>query len=132
MVVAESPVKRVEDGAKVPRGAVVGVVIAGGRSRRFGGEKAIAELRGKPLLVWAAERLGRSCARVAVNARPGSDTERLARARTLPVLHDSPGDAEGALAGVKAGLAWASGSARRTGRESRATRPYCPTTFSIG
>src|SRR4051794_15842933 len=107
MVVAESPEKRVEDGAKVLRGAVVGVVIAAGRSRRFGAEKAIAQLRGKPLLIWAAERLGLSCARVAVNARPGSDTERLARARSLPVLHDSDADAQGALAGVRVGLGWA-------------------------
>jgi len=107
MIVAESPVKRVEDGAMASPGAVVGVVIAAGRSRRFGAEKAIAELRGKPLLVWAAERLQRSCARVAINARPGSDTERLARARDLPVLHDAQGDAEGALAGIRAGLAWA-------------------------
>jgi len=107
MIVVHSPVKRVEDGAQAPRGVVVGVVIAGGRSRRFGAEKAVAELLGKPLLVWAAERLQRSCALVAINARLGSDTERLARARDLPVLHDAPGDAEGALAGVRAGLAWA-------------------------
>src|SRR5262245_20437784 len=107
MIVAESPVKHVEDGAMASPGAVVGVVIAGGRSRRFGSEKAIAELLGKPLLFWAAYRLQRSCARVAINARPGSGTERLARARDLPVLHDGPGDAEGALAGIRAGLAWA-------------------------
>jgi molybdenum cofactor guanylyltransferase len=107
MIVAGSPVKRVEDGAKALRGAVVGVVLAAGRSRRFGAEKAVAELLGKPLLVWVAERLRRSCARIAVNARPGSDTERLARARSFWVLHDAPGDAQGALAGVRAGLAWA-------------------------
>ncbi|HEY0340458.1 MAG TPA: NTP transferase domain-containing protein, partial [Steroidobacteraceae bacterium] len=49
-------------------GAVVGVVVAGGRSVRFGGEKAAAMLAGKPLLTWAAIRLARSCAAVAVNA----------------------------------------------------------------
>jgi molybdenum cofactor guanylyltransferase len=115
MIVTESPVKRVEDG----RGDVVGLVIAAGRSRRFGTEKAVADLLGKPLLVWAVERLASSCAVVAVNARPGSDTERLAQARELPVLHDAPGDAQGALAGVRAGLAWAA----RVGARALAVSP---------
>ncbi len=74
---------------------------------------------GKPLLVWAAERLASSCDLVAVNARPGSETERLARARELPVLHDAPGDAQGALAGVRAGLAWA----ERVGARALAVSP---------
>ncbi len=115
MIVTESPVNRVEDG----RGGVAGLVIAAGRSRRFGAEKAAAELLGKPLLFWAAERLASSCALVAVNARPGSETERLARARGLPVLHDASGDAEGALAGVRAGLAWA----ERVGARALAVSP---------
>jgi len=93
--------------SKHPPATIVGVVIAGGRSLRFGGEKAIAELNGKPLLISAAERLQRCCATVAVNARPGSETESLARTCGFAVLHDAPGDAAGALAGVKAGLTWA-------------------------
>ncbi|HYM27782.1 MAG TPA: molybdenum cofactor guanylyltransferase [Steroidobacteraceae bacterium] len=88
---------------------VVGVVLAGGRSVRFGGEKAAALLRGTPLLLWAARRLARSCAAVAVNTRPGTEAESLAQAAGLPVLHDMPGDAAGPMAGVKAGLAWARG-----------------------
>jgi molybdopterin-guanine dinucleotide biosynthesis protein A len=86
---------------------VVGLVLAGGRSVRFGGEKAAAEFRGKPLLVWAAERLAGACPAVAVNARPGTEAERLAGG--LPVLHDRPGDPDGPLAGVRAGLEWAAG-----------------------
>jgi molybdopterin-guanine dinucleotide biosynthesis protein A len=88
-------------------GAVVGVVIAGGRSVRFGGEKAVAMLAGKPLLTWAAIRLARSCPAVAVNARPDTEAEALARSEGLPVLHDMQGDAAGPLAGVKVGLTWA-------------------------
>jgi molybdenum cofactor guanylyltransferase len=126
MIVAESPVKRVEDGANALRGSVVGVVIAAGRSSRFGTEKAVAELLGKPLLAWAAERLGRSCAAVAVNARPGSETERLARARNLPILHDAPGDAHGALAGVRAGLAWAEWLGARALAVSPCDAPLLP------
>jgi molybdenum cofactor guanylyltransferase len=88
-------------------GGVVGVVIAGGRSVRFGGEKAVAGLAGKPLLMWAAERLARSCVTVAINARPDTEAEALARAEGLTVLHDMPGDAAGPLSGVKVGLQWA-------------------------
>jgi molybdopterin-guanine dinucleotide biosynthesis protein A len=82
-------------------------VIAGGRSIRFGGEKAAAVLAGRPLLLWAAARLARSCITVAVNARPGTEAEALARAAGLPILHDARGDAAGPLAGVKVGMAWA-------------------------
>ena len=88
-------------------GPVLGVVIAGGRSVRFGGEKASAGLAGKPLLIWAAARLARSCSAVAVNARPDTEAEALARAEGLTVLHDRPGDAAGPLAGVRVGLEWA-------------------------
>jgi molybdopterin-guanine dinucleotide biosynthesis protein A len=88
-------------------GTAVGMVVAGGRSTRFGGEKAVALLQGRPLLLWAVRRLRRSCGEVAVNARPGTETEALARAEGLQVLHDAPGDPDGPLAGVKAGLAWA-------------------------
>jgi molybdopterin-guanine dinucleotide biosynthesis protein A len=65
--------------------AMVGVVIAGGRSRRFGAEKAVAQLGGRPLLLWAAERLARSCSRVAVcsPAIPDPITRKRVRIRSL-------------------------------------------------
>ena len=88
-------------------GGVIGVVIAGGRSVRFGGEKAVAGLAGKSLLMWAATRLARSCLAVAINARPDTEAEALARAEGLTGLHDMPGDAAGPLSGVKVGLQWA-------------------------
>jgi molybdenum cofactor guanylyltransferase len=89
------------------RTPIVGVVIAGGRSVRFGGEKAVAMLSGMPLLLWAARRLQRACSAVAVNARAGTETEALALAADLPVLHDQQQDPLGPLAGVKVGLQWA-------------------------
>lgn len=98
---------------------VAGVVIAGGRSVRFGGEKAAAELAGKPLLLWAVRRLQSACAPVAVNTRPGTQTEALAQTEGLPVLHDTPGDAAGPLAGVRVGLEWA----QRLGARSLAVSP---------
>ncbi|MDE2136975.1 MAG: molybdenum cofactor guanylyltransferase [Gammaproteobacteria bacterium] len=98
---------------------LAGVVLAGGRSVRFGGEKAAALLAGKPLVLWAVERLREVCAQVAVNARPGSEAQALARAAGLEVLHDLPGDAAGPLAGVRAGLIWAAGQ----GAEALAVSP---------
>jgi molybdopterin-guanine dinucleotide biosynthesis protein A len=87
--------------------AVAGLVLAGGRSVRFGGEKAVALLEGRPLISWAAERLRCVCANVAINVRPGTEAEAIARAAGLPLLYDEPGDAAGPLAGIKAGLIWA-------------------------
>jgi molybdopterin-guanine dinucleotide biosynthesis protein A len=105
---------------------VVGLVLAGGRSVRFGGEKAVALLDGKPLLAWAVERLRSVCADVAANVRPGTEAEAVARALGLPVLHDEPGDATGPLAGVKVGLLWAQGQGARTLAVSPCDAPSLP------
>ncbi|HET8700000.1 MAG TPA: NTP transferase domain-containing protein, partial [Gammaproteobacteria bacterium] len=94
--------------------AVVGLVLAGGRSVRFGGEKAVALLDGKPLLLWAAERLRSVCANVGANVRPGTEAEAVAQTLGRPVLHDEPGDATGPLAGVKVGLIWAEAQGAHT------------------
>ena len=88
---------------------MLGLVIAGGRSSRFGGEKAVAVWGDRPLLLWAVERLARACGEVAVNARPGTETEALARRWGLLVLADEPGAPDGPLSGVQAGLKWAQG-----------------------
>jgi molybdenum cofactor guanylyltransferase len=99
--------------------AVVGLVLAGGRSLRFEGEKAAADLAGLPLILWAARRLQRSCQVVAANVRPGTESEEIAEAAGLPLLYDIAGDALGPLAGVKVGLMWA----RDQGARSLAVSP---------
>ena len=109
-----------------PTTSVAGMVVAGGRSTRFGGEKAVAELRGQPLLVWAVRRLQRACRDVAVNARLGTETESLAMREGLAVLHDAPGDPDGPLAGVKAGLAWAASRGARSLAVSPCDAPLLP------
>src|SRR5258708_12160650 len=86
---------------RVP-GSVVGIVIAGGRSTRFGGEKAVAGLGDKPLLMWAALRLQRSCEAVAVNVRPGTEAQSLARSESLPLLYAAPGERPRPLPAVPA------------------------------
>ena len=89
------------------RTPMAGLALAGGRSTRFGGEKANALLGGRRLLAIALDHLGRHCEAVAVSAGPGSEAEALARARDVPVLHDPAGAPRGPLAGVCAGLYWA-------------------------
>jgi molybdopterin-guanine dinucleotide biosynthesis protein A len=105
---------------------VVGAVIAGGRSVRFGGEKAAALLAGVPLLLWAARRLQRACGAVAVNARPGTEAAALAATAGLPLLHDAPGDPDGPLAGVRAGLLWAQQLGARSLAVSPCDAPLLP------
>jgi molybdopterin-guanine dinucleotide biosynthesis protein A len=101
-------------------------VLAGGRSVRFGGEKAVALLEGRPLLVWAAERLRSVCALVAINVRPGTEAEAAAKGLGLPMLRDAAGDATGPLAGVKVGLIWAQEQGARTLAVSPCDAPLLP------
>jgi len=108
------------------KGAVVGLVLAGGRSVRFGGEKSVALLDGRPLLEWAAERLRSVCARVAINVRAGSEAESVAQAQSLPTLYDEAGDALGPLAGVKVGLTWAEAQGARLLAVSPCDAPLLP------
>lgn len=105
---------------------LAGLVLAGGRSVRFGGEKAVALLEGRPLLAWAAERLRTVCASVGVNVRPGTEAEAMAKGLGLPTLHDVAGDALGPLAGVKVGLIWAEEQGARTLAVSPCDAPLLP------
>jgi molybdopterin-guanine dinucleotide biosynthesis protein A len=106
--------------------SVVGLVLAGGRSVRFGGEKAVALLEGKPLLAWAAERLQSVCSTVAINVRAGTEAEAVAKALGYATLHDEAGDALGPLAGVKVGLIWAKEQGARALAVSPCDAPSLP------
>lgn len=87
------------------QGAVLGVVLAGGLSRRMGAEKGLLELAGMPVLAHVLAALaGQSpvpLAGVILNAN--GDAQRFA-AFACPVVADSVPDAPGPLAGVLAGL----------------------------
>ncbi|MEO7027433.1 MAG: molybdenum cofactor guanylyltransferase [Caulobacteraceae bacterium] len=103
----------------VPPLRLAGLVLAGGRSKRFGSEKAVALFRGRPMLDWSLDALATVCGAVAVSARAESAAADLARGRGLPVLADDPDIPEGPLAGIAAGIAWA----RNSGFTHLATLP---------
>jgi molybdopterin-guanine dinucleotide biosynthesis protein A len=103
---------------------VFGLVLAGGRSSRFGYEKAAADLAGRPLIAWVLQVLTPACAEVAINARPGTQAAAFGERLGCVILADDPCDPEGPLAGVRAGLAWA----LTRGADALATAP-CDTPF---
>ena len=88
-----------------PSPSILGVLLAGGRSRRMGsGEKSLVSLAGQPLLAHAIERLRPQVAGLIVNAN--GDPQRFA-AFDLPVVPDTVDGFVGPLAGILAGMLWA-------------------------
>lgn len=84
---------------------VVGVILAGGLSRRMGGgDKALRLLGGRPILTHVIARARAQVGRLVLNAN--GDPERFAQFR-LPVAADGVAGFAGPLAGVLAGLEWA-------------------------
>jgi molybdopterin-guanine dinucleotide biosynthesis protein A len=97
---------------------LVGLLLAGGQSRRMGGgDKALRELGGVPLLARVIARLRPQVDALVLNAN--GDPARFA-AFGLPVVADSVPGFAGPLAGVLAGLDWAA-----------AHRPDCPAVLSV-
>jgi molybdenum cofactor guanylyltransferase len=84
---------------------IVGLLLAGGQSRRMGGgDKALRPLDGIPLLDRVIERLRPQVDTLVLNVN--GDAGRFAR-YALPVMADSVPGFAGPLAGVLAGLDWA-------------------------
>ena len=82
----------------------IGLILAGGLSRRMGGgDKALLPLGGRPLLAHVAARLAPQCAELLLNAN--GDPARMADF-ALPIVPDSIPDHAGPLAGVLTGLDW--------------------------
>jgi len=87
------------------RSGIIGVILAGGLSRRMGGgDKGLLELAGKPMLSHVVERLAPQVARLIINANGAP--ERFS-ALGLPVVADTVTGFAGPLAGVLAGMRWA-------------------------
>ena len=90
---------------RIPSSAVLGVLLAGGRSERMGGgDKCLVELGGRPLLAHAIERLRPQVASLVLNAN--GDARRFARF-DLPVVADTVTGFAGPLAGILAGMLFA-------------------------
>ena len=88
---------------------VVGVVLAGGLSRRMGGgDKALLALGGRTILDHVIERARPQVSHLALNAN--GDAARFARFG-LPVIADVVEGHAGPLAGVLTGLEWAAAEA---------------------
>ncbi|HEX5922651.1 MAG TPA: molybdenum cofactor guanylyltransferase [Baekduia sp.] len=71
-------------------GPPVGVVLAGGLGRRLGGDKAIVELEGRPLLLYPVEALHELCDDVVVVAKRDTMLPPLAGAAQLWIEPDEP------------------------------------------
>ena len=98
--------------------SIVGLLLAGGQSRRMGGgDKALRLLGGKTLLDHVIDRMRPQVAALVLNAN--GDAARFARFG-LPVVSDSIADFAGPLAGVLAGLDW-----------TAANRPECALVVSV-
>jgi len=77
---------------------ILGVVLAGGQSRRFGSDKALAELDGQTLIAHAVATVSRWTDHVVVVGRASAPA---------PVLPDWPAPGLGPLGGLAAGLRFA-------------------------
>ena len=97
---------------------IVGLLLAGGQSRRMGGgDKTLRPIGGRLLLERVIERLRPQVAELVLNAN--GDPQRFA-GFGLPVVADSVPGFAGPLAGILAGLDWAAQH-----------RPDCPIVVSV-
>lgn len=104
---------------------IAGLVLAGGRSTRMGGdEKALLRLDGQRMIDRVAARLAPQVCRLAISAN--GDPARFGLPR-VPVLPDTLPGGLGPLAGVLAGLEWAAALQGVTGLVTVATdTPFLP------
>jgi molybdopterin-guanine dinucleotide biosynthesis protein A len=106
------------------RGAIAGVIIAGGLSRRMGGgDKALAALAGEPMIAHVIARLRPQVEALAINAN--GDPARFT-AFGLPLLPDPIDGFIGPLAGLLAALRWATKMDSRLVLTVPADTPFLP------
>lgn len=76
-----------------------GIVLAGGKSSRFGGDKALAELGGQPLLFRALDLLTKLCGEIIVVGRTGVEISNM-RVRAIDDLMPNLGPISGLHTGL--------------------------------
>lgn len=82
---------------------IVGIVLAGGRARRFGGiDKGLVEVAGRPMVEWIVDALRPQVDALLINA---NRNEERYRATGLRVIGDRLPDYQGPLAGLAAAMA---------------------------
>lgn len=102
----------------------VGVILAGGQSRRMGGgDKALLDLAASPMLSYVIARLAPQVTALALNAN--GDPARFATF-ALPVVADSAPDFPGPLAGILAAMDWARSHGAQTVVTVAGDTPFFP------
>ena len=88
-------------------GQVTGVILAGGRATRMGGDdKGLIPVNGRPMIRWVIDVLRPQVAEVLINANRNLDQY---RALGFPVIDDGDREFRGPLAGIAAGMRAATG-----------------------
>ncbi len=83
---------------------VTGVILAGGKSRRFGdGDKFLNKLKGRPLLEWVIERVRPQVTQTILNTNSEPDNF---ESYGMPVVADVIEGFAGPLAGILTGMEW--------------------------
>ncbi len=86
-----------------PKGDITGVVLAGGRARRMGGQdKGLVEIDGRPMVVFVVEALNAQTTTVLINAN--RNIERYRELCKCEVVPDRVGDFAGPLAGMASAM----------------------------
>ena len=86
--------------------SIAGVILAGGLSRRMGGnEKSLLQLAGKQPVTWVADGMRPQVSHLALNANGAPERFDFLG---LPILPDTIDGFVGPLAGILAGMRWAS------------------------
>lgn len=103
---------------------VAGVILAGGLARRMGGgDKALLELAGRPMLAHVIARLAPQVDELVLNAN--GDPARFERFG-LPVVPDTVAGFAGPLAGVLAGMRWAAARGHEHVVSAAGDTPFFP------
>ncbi|QJA05842.1 molybdenum cofactor guanylyltransferase [Thermosulfurimonas marina] len=82
---------------------LIGLILAGGQARRFGGKKALAHLEGRPLALWVKEALEPFCEEIWLSLREPDQPEALLGPHFKRIFFD-PLPGAGPLAGLLAAL----------------------------
>ncbi len=83
---------------------MAGIVLAGGKSTRFGSDKASAILHGRPLLQFVADTVTMQCSPLVVVRARGQELPKLAWLPAPVVVVEDFAEGEGPVAGMIAGL----------------------------